>query len=192
MAVRAVWTVHLSRGAAFWRIKLRSRPLTQFLFPGKMTCLQYSRKLAFFFPLSSSMRSGDLSVGFCLDCSTTCLASFADINMLQILSLTFKGSEADGRLNWNIFSSFFWSETCGDLPRPAWDMFLQVEGGASPCSALPQWVVIITMIMIIVMVVKMMWWVTDGVGLRYQRMGVFLVIYFFVCPYPFNWQKCTY
>lgn len=41
-------------------------------------------------------------------------------------------------------------------------------------------------IMIMVMVMKMMmWWVTDRVGQCYQGMRVFLVTYFFICPYPF-------
>lgn len=79
-----------------------------------------------------------------------------------------------------VFCSFFSSETCGDLPRPAGDMFLQVEGEPSPSLALPQRVVI--MITVMKMMVQ---WVTDGMGLCYWGEG-FPCYLFFIYPCPFN------
>lgn len=79
-----------------------------------------------------------------------------------------------------VLCSFFSSETCGDLPRLAGDMFLEVEGEASPCLGLPQWVKI--MIMVMKMMVQ---WVTEGMGLCYWGEG-FPCYLFFIYPCPFN------
>lgn len=170
------WFVILMPCGAMWTsVKLKACLHIPFLFPGKMTCWNilgswHSSSLS---QLNEKWWSAHWYLpGFQHNEPSPFLQIFTWSKCWAWLS---EAQRLTGDLTRIVSSSFFFSETSGDLPGPACDMFLQVEGETSPHPALPQWVAIV----IIVMVMKMMiWQVKDGVGLYYQWMGVSLLYIF--------------